>query len=78
MVGISLLAVIIISRSIILIHHFRANSSNGGMILEILFPLCLLLRNNKLIKIDGKSIYYHNYIKAGILLTNQIQFFFEG
>ena len=30
--------------------------------------------NNKHIKIDGKSIYYHNYIKAGILLTNQMQF----
>ena len=23
--------------------------------------------NNKLIEIDGKSIYYHNYVKAGII-----------
>ena len=30
---------------------------------------------NKLIEIDGKSIYYQNYVKAGIgLLTNQMQF----
>ena len=33
-----------------------------------------IIWNNKLIKIDGKSIYYHNYVKAGILLTNQMQF----
>ena len=33
-----------------------------------------IIWNNKVIKIDGKSIYYHNYIKAGILLTNQMQF----
>ena len=33
-----------------------------------------IIWNNELIKIDGKSIYYHNYVKAGILLTNQMQF----
>ena len=33
-----------------------------------------IIWNNKLIKIDGKSIYYHNYVEAGILLTNQMQF----
>ena len=33
-----------------------------------------IIWNNKLIKIDGKSIYYHDYVKAGILLTNQMQF----
>ena len=33
-----------------------------------------IIWNNKLIKIDGKSIYYHNYVKAGTLLTNQMQF----
>ena len=33
-----------------------------------------IIWNNKLIKIDGKSIYYQNYAKAGILLTNQMQF----
>ena len=33
-----------------------------------------IIWNNKLIKIDGKSIYYHNYVKAGILLTDQMQF----
>ena len=46
------------------------NSFSGGMILEMLSLLCLLLR--KIWK--GKSIYYHNYVKAGILLTNQMQF----
>ena len=30
--------------------------------------------NNKDIKIDIKTIYYPNYIKAGILLTNHLQF----
>ena len=30
--------------------------------------------NNKLIKIDDKSIYYHNYVKAGIIFCNQMQF----
>ena len=33
-----------------------------------------IIWNNKHIKIDGKSIYYHDYVKAGILLTNQMQF----
>ena len=33
-----------------------------------------IIWNNKLIKIDGKSIYYHNYVQAGIQLTNQMQF----
>ena len=33
-----------------------------------------IIWNNKLIKIDGKSIYHHNYVKAGILLTDQMQF----
>ena len=33
-----------------------------------------IIWNNKLIKIDGKSFSYHNYVKAGILLTNQMQF----
>ena len=28
--------------------------------------------NNKRIKIDGKSIYYHNYIKAGSLKSHTI------
>ena len=30
--------------------------------------------NNKLIKIDGKSIYYHNYVKAGIIFCNGMLF----
>ena len=30
--------------------------------------------DNKLIKIDGKSIYYHNYVKAGIIFCNQMLF----
>ena len=30
--------------------------------------------NNKLIKIDGKSIYYHHYVKARIIFCNQVQF----
>ena len=30
--------------------------------------------NNKVIKIDGKSIYYPNYIKAGIIFCNQMLF----
>ena len=30
--------------------------------------------NNNLIKIDGKSIYYHNYVKAGINFCNQLLF----
>ena len=30
--------------------------------------------NNKLIKIDDKSIYCHNYVKAGIIFCNQMQF----
>ena len=29
--------------------------------------------NNKLIKIDDKSKYYHNYAKAGIVFCNQMQ-----
>ena len=33
-----------------------------------------IIWNNKLIKTDGKSIHYHNYVKAGILLTDQMQF----
>ena len=33
-----------------------------------------MIWNNKLINIEGKSIYYHDYVKAGILLTNQMQF----
>ena len=33
-----------------------------------------IIWNNKLIKIDGKYIYYQNYVKAGILLANQMQF----
>ena len=33
-----------------------------------------IIWNNKLIKIDGKSIYYHNYVQAGITLTSQMQF----
>ena len=33
-----------------------------------------IIWNNKLIKIDGKSIYYENYVKAGIIFTNQMQF----
>ena len=30
-----------------------------------------IIWNNKLIKIDGKSIYYENYVKAGIIFINQ-------
>ena len=30
--------------------------------------------NNTLIKIDGKSIYYPNYVKAGIIFCNQMLF----
>ena len=30
--------------------------------------------NNKLNKIDDKSIYYHNYVKAGTIFCNQMQF----
>ena len=30
--------------------------------------------NNKLIKIDDKSIYYHKYVKAGIIFCNQMLF----
>ena len=33
-----------------------------------------IIWNDKLIKLDEKSIYYHNCVKAGILLTNQMQF----
>ena len=33
-----------------------------------------IIRNNKDIKIDNKTIYYSNYIKAGILLINHLQF----
>ena len=33
-----------------------------------------IIWNNKDIKIDNKTIYYSNYIKAGILLINHLQF----
>ena len=33
-----------------------------------------IIWNNKDIRIDNKTIYYPNYIKAGILLTNHLQF----
>jgi len=32
-------------------------------------------RNNKLIKMDGKSIYYRNYVKAEIIFCNQMLFY---
>ena len=30
--------------------------------------------NNKLIKMDGRSIYYNHYVKAGIIFCNQMLF----
>ena len=33
-----------------------------------------IIWNNKDIKIDNKTIYYSNYVKAGILLINHLQF----
>ena len=33
-----------------------------------------IIWNNKDIKIDNKTVYYSNYIKAGILLINHLQF----
>ena len=77
--GLFLSAVIIISGIIILIHHFYSELLQWWDDFRNAFstlPLTAenIIWNNKLIKIDGKSIYYHNYIKAGILLTNQMQF----
>ena len=79
MVGLVLLAVIIILRD------YKINSSFYSELLQwwddfrnafSTSPLTAenIIWNNKLIKIDGKSIYYHSYVKAGILLTNKMQF----
>jgi len=35
---------------------------------------CNIIGNNKDIKIDNKTIYYSNYVKAGILLIKHLQF----
>ena len=47
---------------------FRDNFSTKSSTFES------VIWNNKLIKIDGKSIYYHNYVKAGIIFCNQMLF----
>jgi len=35
---------------------------------------CNIIWNNKDTKIDNKTIYYSNYVNAGILLINNLQF----
>ena len=47
---------------------FRASFSTKPPVSES------LIWNNKNIKIDGKPIYYPNYVKAGILFCHHLQF----
>ena len=49
---------------------FRENFSTKSSTFES------VIWKNKLVKIDGKStsIYYHNYVKAGIMFCNQMLF----
>ena len=59
------------SKSVKCIRNFIMSFFSGGQTLESPFqqsPMSkYIIWNNKDIKIDNKSIYYPNYVKAGIL-----------